>query len=355
MWNNEGLNEYVEGFVKEKNAQDSNLKEENNNNELNIKENDPNPQSEKKNKPELNESIIINSEVKNTDQTLRKNKPLIIDLENLADNNKPLENSEVLLAIFEVTTNSENYGITQSNKSRSFWDKLGQVKLFEKILLSFKSETLRKYWRLLSEIPQRKVLETIKKNIEPINNTFMKLLTIITLLKDHSAGKISDLKKVLEEHPEKATNNNKSGVYERRTKGNDDEESFEIDEGNTKKVNTKKSNSMLNNKRRNADESLINETTKKIEMVNGVLESGIENNLKSVVGKRSTRNKGQSNLFSDEDKRIFGEIEVIVNTLKNQVPEAAEFEIWDALKRNSFNIINTYLYLVEPDVYDRKK
>jgi hypothetical protein len=364
MWNNEGLDQFVEGYVKEKNAQDSDINVENNNNELNIKENETNPQSERKNKLEQSESkvnlsAVKNSEqqhsaVKNVDQTPRKNRPLIIDLEKLSENNKPLENSEVLLAIFEVTTNSENYGITQSNKSRSFWDKLGSVKSFNKILLSFKSETLRKYWRLLSEIPQKKVLDIIRRNIEPINNTFMKLLTIITLLKDYSGGKISDLKKMLEDHPEKASHINKSGVYEKRVRGNDDEESFDIDEGKKWRTETKKSNSLLNTKRRNADEELINEMTKKIEMVNGALDSGVENNILNVVGKRSTRNKGQSILFSEDDKRIFGEIEVIVSTLKNWVPEAAEFEIWDALKRNSFNIINTYLYLVEPEIYDGK-
>lgn len=276
--------------------------------------------------------------------------PMYIDLEAINNNNKVLENSEALLAIFEVTSNQEHYGLgSASNKSRGFWDKLSLVKSFEKVLTVFKTETLRKYWRILDEVKNKKqLIECIKKHSKAIDNTSMRLLTIITVLKDYLSGRVTDLEKTLAESGEKTVTQKTGKSYKRNQ--DDDDESFDLGE----KEEIKKSKSMLNNKRKipNIEEEKLENVNKNIEMVNNVLNN--TNDLKAVVGKRNTRNKGNTSLFSEEDKRVFSEIETIVETLQKQVPEAAEFEIWDALKRNSFNIINTYLYLMEPETYDGK-
>jgi hypothetical protein len=54
---------------------------------------------------------------------------------------------------------------------------------FKKLLKIFKSETLRKYWRILREINDMNLLiKTIKENKEVINNPCFKLLPVINNL-----------------------------------------------------------------------------------------------------------------------------------------------------------------------------
>lgn len=281
----------------------------------------------------------------NTVGTKAAGAPKIIDLEKLSNNEKPLENSEVLLAIYEITGNSEHYDISKSNKSRAFWDSLVNVKSFEKILTAFKSETLRKYWRLLSEINnQKKVLETIQKNAPLINATSLKLLTIITVLKEYISGKIPNLDKALSELPDKSLPKPLGGRSRKAGQryDDDDDDSFEVEE--------KPKKQLLNNKRKVKEET--NDMQKAIEVVNNAIDPTTE--VKNSSTRRSTRNKASSTLFSEEDKKIFSEIEIIVNTLKGVVPEASEHEVWESLKKNSFNVINSYLYLIEPEVYEGK-
>lgn len=268
--------------------------------------------------------------------------PLYIDLNALSANNKVLENSEVILAIFEITTNSEYYGVTKSNKSRSFWDSLYKVKEFEKILSAYKSETLRKYWRLLSEMKNRKqFLDTVKKYSKEIDSTNLKFLTIITTIKESLAGEISDLVKVLKEAPERHLP--KVSSSSRVNRKNSDDESFEIE--------PKEKKSLLKNKRKSPNEEILNEINKTVEVVNNIMDSTQE---PRTSGKRSARIKTNSSLFSEEDKFVFTQIEEIEKVLKTYIPEASDEEIWDALKRNSFNIISTYLYLSDPELYEGK-
>jgi hypothetical protein len=176
-----------------------------------------------------------------------------------------------------------------------------------------------------------------------INATSLKLLTIITVLKEFISGKIPDLGKALSEIPDKAISKLEGGARRsgRRTI-EDDDESFEIEE--------KPKKQLLNNKRK--PKEVNNEIQKAIEVVNNTIDPAVE--VKNSSTRRSARNKASTTLFSEEDKKIFSEIEIIVNTLKGVVPEASENEIWDSLKKNSFNVINSYLYLTEPEVYEGK-
>mmetsp|Transcript_7626 Transcript_7626/g.7851 ORF Transcript_7626/g.7851 Transcript_7626/m.7851 type:complete len:373 (-) Transcript_7626:26-1144(-) len=327
MWKDEEFDNFVQTYEEEKAKEESNPAEEK-------------PALDTIENLELTEVPEKAVDTQSNPEAVVAGAPLHIDLEEVATNNKPLENSQVLLAIYEVANNSNFYGLNQSNKSRAFWDKLSNVSCFEKILAVFKSETLRKYWRLLSEINnQKKVIDTIKKNSNEIDATALKVLTIITLLKDFIAGRVSNLAKTLAETPDKSIPRN-TYTEKRRTNPKEDDESYEVEDNRAKKA-------FLSTKRKNEE---MTDIDKNIKDLNNLIDP--ENELKKASGKRSTRNRGQANLFSDEDKRVFSEIEVIVNTFKSVIPEASEGEIWDALKRNSFNIINTYLYLNEPEVYD---
>ena len=99
-----------------------------------------------------------------------QNEPIdqVIDLSELATG--IVTNSKLLLALIEICVNAKNYGITLQNKSRIFWDEVYSKKEFENILKNFKAETLRKYWRIISDIGDLKgVINTIKKFEDVIN------------------------------------------------------------------------------------------------------------------------------------------------------------------------------------------
>jgi hypothetical protein len=85
-------------------------------------------------------------------------------------NKDKLTNSDILLFIIEITSNSGNYGIKKSNRSRIFWDAVCNLECLSNITKHFKSETFRKYWRNLSDAGNiSSIVKIIKDNTEYIN------------------------------------------------------------------------------------------------------------------------------------------------------------------------------------------
>lgn len=98
----------------------------------------------------------------------------VVDLEEIKKKTK-IENADIILCLIEVCTNSDKYGLTNSNKSRLFWDELFKKDEIAKVFNNFKSETLRKYWRLINELNKTdKVVETVRKYEEQINRENVK-------------------------------------------------------------------------------------------------------------------------------------------------------------------------------------
>lgn len=299
------------------------------NTELEEKDNNSNPQSFKAD----NTVKAIKTDKIKRDSSNGVKVPLL-DFEAICGRETPLDNSEILLSIYEIATNPHAYGLTASNNSRSFWDKLPEISQLSKILVAYKTETLRKYWRLLSEISPspNKVIDLIKKFKDSINLSSLKLLTIISNIKDHMSGKLKNFEESLLQGGDK-----KDGSTKKRVKKED--ESF--DELPKKVLNTKR-------KKESEAIQLLNKSIDKFNFNNiTVKEEGDEKTHNN--GKRSTRTKVQTTLFTEEDKSYFSQIEIIVETIKANVPEATELQIWDSLKKNSFNIISAYLYLINPE------
>jgi hypothetical protein len=85
------------------------------------------------------------------------------------------ENSDVILFLIEICTNSTKYGLCSSNKSRLFWDELFKKPEVITIFKNFKSETLRKYWRLINELDKNeKFIETTIRYRDEINKENVK-------------------------------------------------------------------------------------------------------------------------------------------------------------------------------------
>lgn len=98
----------------------------------------------------------------------------IINLEELNKKEK-ISNTEMIFAILEITKNTKYYGMTNSTKSRIFWEILENFEEYGNVFGSFKSETLRKYWRTLSSVENNeKMINVIKEHQELIDNPVLK-------------------------------------------------------------------------------------------------------------------------------------------------------------------------------------
>lgn len=266
---------------------------------------------------------------KQEEQTQIPKEPIInLNELNPEDDNSHIDNSDVLLSIIEIATNGSLYSISLSNKSRHYWDALNNNKKFSKILSHYKSETLRKYWRIISEISSiDKVLNVVNSYKDQINSTNLKILTIISGISSFLKGNIRNFHDFLAGN-DKTSQGFKAGLKEKEN----DDESFKVNE--EKRI--------LKTKRRktNFDEEVVKVNSNEDDI-----------NQRNNSQKRSlrVRNSSQNEVFTANDKRLFEQIEEIVETFKKEIPEFQEDEIWEALRRNSFNVINTYQYLVDPD------
>ena len=119
----------------------------------------------------------ITSEIKN--QETQQNVDMIIDLPKLSLQSD-ITNSDIILAIFEICTFNKKYNYECSNNTKSFWDRVVSEGILKRIFKNFKSETLRKYWKIIRQTGNNeKFMEIVKQNENYINNPLFKLLPII--------------------------------------------------------------------------------------------------------------------------------------------------------------------------------
>jgi hypothetical protein len=123
----------------------------------------------------------------------------IIDVEALKTK-ETLTNSDYILLLVEICTNARRYKIHFSHTSKNFWDEVMSKQVLGKVLGIFKSETLRKYWRIIREVSTKQgFLHFIKQNEDIINNPSMKLLPMInaisTFLKANNTDKDKPISK----------------------------------------------------------------------------------------------------------------------------------------------------------------
>ena len=106
-------------------------------------------------------------------------KGCIIDLPKLSTQTE-IKNSEIILAILEICTFNKKYNYDCSNNTKAFWDRVVGEGILKKIFKNFKSETLRKYWKIIRQAGNTvKFVETVRRNEKFINNPVFKLLPLI--------------------------------------------------------------------------------------------------------------------------------------------------------------------------------
>ena len=106
----------------------------------------------------------------------------IIDLPKLSLK-KSIPNSEILLSILEICTYNRKYNYDCSNNTKAFWDRVVEEGILKKIFKNFKSETLRKYWKVIRQSGNTlKFLEVVKHNENFINKPGFKLMTLVNAI-----------------------------------------------------------------------------------------------------------------------------------------------------------------------------
>ena len=93
-----------------------------------------------------------------------------------------ISNSDLALSLIEIAVNSAYYVINFSTRSKMFWEDILEYKVLRHVFKDYKSETLRKYWRMICKYDPNKIVDVITKHKEFFDSMPIKLRTIITAI-----------------------------------------------------------------------------------------------------------------------------------------------------------------------------
>lgn len=93
----------------------------------------------------------------------------IIDLSKV-NNQAKITNSDFLLSMLEIGSSSKLYDLKYSSKSKLFWDEVLKGQRFSKIFGQYASDTLRRYYSILTEVGTIRIMTgLIKESISSID------------------------------------------------------------------------------------------------------------------------------------------------------------------------------------------
>ncbi len=237
---------------------------------------------------------------------------VIIDLPKLSAQSE-IQNSEIILSILEICTYNQKYNYDCSNNTKAFWDRVVEEDILKKIFKNFKSETLRKYWKIIRMAGNNtKFIETVKNNEKFINNPVFKLLPIINAI----ASFVQTDEKNFE---------NYFVSFNSREKGKSSNHKEEKNENNN--IN------LIGNKR-NKEKSLSPPPKK----------------IKIEVKEKEEIKKEEENKEEIDPKTK--QLDELVNKLMKMSKFSRE-EVVDALYGTSNNLENAYKYLQDKDKYEK--
>lgn len=252
-------------------------------------------------------------------------KDLIIDLPKLSMQSE-IRNSDIILAILEICTFNKKYNYDCSNNTKAFWDRVVEEGILKKIFKNFKSETLRKYWKIIRNAGNtEKFVEAVRKNEKFINNPVFKLLPLINALAYYIQTDEKDFEEFF-------------GVFNAKNKKNFSPK-VEKEENNEKKSD----NNLLGNKRAEPDND------KNYEIIVHKGEQNGENKKSKIELKQPIL--ARSDDEQENDKRML-DFDDIVNRMM-KISKLSREEVLIALYGTSYNIKNAFLYLKDNEKYDK--
>ena len=121
-----------------------------------------------------------------------------------------LSNSDMILLIFDICLCRKKYGgYTESNLSVKFWEEVVNSGIGKK-LLSYKANTMRKYWKLLCEVQDfARAIQIVRDNKNTIDNPYIKLLPAINAIRETIFKNATDISSCIK-IPIKMTKANKA-------------------------------------------------------------------------------------------------------------------------------------------------
>ena len=252
-------------------------------------------------------------------------KDLIIDLPKLSTQSE-IRNSDIILAILQICTFNKKYNYDCSNNTKAFWDRVVEEGILKKIFKNFKSETLRKYWKIIRNAGNtEKFVEAVRKNEKFINNPVFKLLPLINALAYYIQTDEKDFEEFF-------------GVFNAKNKKNFSPK-VEKEENNEKKSD----NNLLGNKRAEPDND------KNYEIIVHKEEQNGENKKSKIELKQPIL--ARSDDEQENDKRML-DFDDIVNRMM-KISKLSREEVLVALYGTSYNIKNAFLYLKDNEKYDK--
>ena len=252
-------------------------------------------------------------------------KDLIIDLPKLSMQSE-IRNSDIILASLEICTFNKKYNYDCSNNTKAFWDRVVEEGILKKIFKNFKSETLRKYWKIIRNAGNtEKFVEAVRKNEKFINNPVFKLLPLINALAYYIQTDEKDFEEFF-------------GVFNAKNKKNFSPK-VEKEENNEKKSD----NNLLGNKRAEPDND------KNYEIIVHKEEQNGENKKSKIELKQPIL--ARSDDEQENDKRML-DFDDIVNRMM-KISKLSREEVLVALYGTSYNIKNAFLYLKDNEKYDK--
>ena len=250
----------------------------------------------------------------NNDQSISLTES-IIDLPKLS-NQTEINNSDIILAILEICSFNKKYNYDCSNNTKAFWERVVGEDILKKIFRNFKSETLRKYWKIIRMAGNiTKFIETVKNNQKFINNPVFKLLPIINAI----AAFVQTEEKNFENYFINFNAKEKKGII--------------IQNKDEKKEEKKSEISLIGNKRGPENPipppSKIDEKPEKIE--------------------EKTEDK---KIEEEKDAKKMAEMDNLVNKLM-EISKFSREEVVNALYGTSNNLEHAYKYLMDNEKYDK--
>ena len=246
-------------------------------------------------------------------------KDTIIDLPKLSMQSE-IKNSDIILAILEICTFNKKYNYDCSNNTKAFWDRVVEEGILKKIFKNFKSETLRKYWKIIRNAGNtEKFVEAVRRNEKFINNPVFKLLPLVNALAYYIQTDEQDFEEFF-------------GVFNSKCKKN----SLKVENGETKETN---SNNLLANKRAQPD----NEEKMHIEENNDEkTKSKLELKI-PIIAKNDEEEELNKRMIDFDD---------VVNRMMI-ISKLSREEVLVALYGTSYDIKNAFLYLKNNEKYDK--
>ena len=258
--------------------------------------------------------LHANSDNQNTNSVLKDS---IIDLPKLSMQTE-IKNSEIILAILEICTFNKKYNYECSNNTKAFWDRVVGEGILQKIFKNFKSETLRKYWKIIRQAGNTaKFVEIVRKNEKFINNPVFKLLPLINSI----AYFIQTDEKNFEDF---FTVFNGKRLYSQKE---------EKDKNSLNLIGMKRASPEIQTNFEDKDEKQID-----------IKQSSSQNNNEDMEIEQEKEN--------NENNEVMLDLEETINKLM-EISKFSREEVCIALYGTSYNIKNAFLYLKNNDKYEK--